>query len=108
MASTWVALALVCVAAALIAGHFQGRWRASSVGGAITGATAITASFFIVGACIDDAVHKPEWVEPGALWTAIITAIVLFLSGALMGGPWFVTQMLADARRDEDARPDNG
>ena len=36
------------------------------------------------------------------------TAIVLFLSGALIAGPWFVTQMLADARRDEDARPDNG
>ena len=107
MASTWVAVALVLIASALIVAHWQGRWPASSVGGAITGATAITTSFFIVGACIDDAVHKPEWVEPGALWTAIITAIAFFLAGALIAGPWFVAQMVADARREQGARPDN-
>ncbi|GAT07738.1 hypothetical protein H7I77_09700 [Mycolicibacterium novocastrense] len=104
MGTVWVAVGLVCAATALIMLHWRGRWPESSIGAAITGATAISASFFIVGSCIDVSVRRPEWFQdPMALWSSIITALALFIIGALIAGPWFVTRMLADAHRDHPA-----
>jgi hypothetical protein len=78
------------------------RWPRSSPAAAIAGVTAIATSFAIVGACIEFSLDKPEWLQaPGALWSAIFTAFGMFVWGAVLAGPWFVTHMLADASREQ-------
>src|SRR5690242_20680187 len=98
MASVWVVFALMGVFGVLVILQERRRWPRSSPAAAIAGITAIATSFAIVGACIEFSLVKPEWLQdPGALWCAIFTAFGMFVWGAALAGPSFVTHMLAES-----------
>ena len=102
MASVWVVFALMGVFGVLVTLQGRRRWPRSSPAAAIAGATAIATSFAVVGASIEISLDKSEWLQaPGALWSAIFTAFGMFMWGAVLAGPWFVTRVLAEASREQ-------